>query len=246
MEATVLSVIIGALVAIVPAVLTYLYQRSQIRNEKNKMTLEREEMLLKIDKDRDIAIKESNLSEFDIFRKAYIEDRALLHKELTEAKLAEEECILKSKKLEEDMRQLKNQLLLLQISLPELPIPMWTKSDTGVFLAVNKAFETIYLDPIGKKAEECIGKTDVEVWGIEIGSIYQRHDLSAMKTGKTESFVEPLKTASTIKTIYVLRYVRKLDNSYIVGVGGLAFEESLLNSLSSQLQTNKDIQTKIE
>ncbi len=77
----------------------------------------------------------------------------------------------------------------LQRVFDSLPIPFMLKDDRLRWHMVNRAF----LEMSGLTREQCLGRTDVEVWGPERGALYTQEDESILGSGGTisveESFV---------------------------------------------------------
>ena len=58
-------------------------------------------------------------------------------------------------------------------------IPCWKKDVDGRLTYISPGYERTFLQGFGKSIEDYLGKTDVEFWGEEIGSIYRKNDLKA-------------------------------------------------------------------
>lgn len=63
--------------------------------------------------------------------------------------------------------------------------PRWRKTETGVLVALNMAYDDIYLKPRGIKRGEYVGRRDVDVWGDQIGMQYWENDLQVLRSGDT-------------------------------------------------------------
>lgn len=232
MEAIIIAAIstIGVLLG---SFLTYLYQKRQASNEAKRIDNE------------SITEREKNsqsfgIESFKIFREAYEQDLKDLRDRIISAEIAEKRCKEDYDSLSTKFEKLKLDLRLLELALPELPTPMWTKSSDGVILKLNKAFEDKYLRPLGKWNEEYIGKTDIEFWGKEIGQIYHDNDIIVMKSGKTQIFREPVKQPDgKIVYDYTIKYVRKLDDEYVIGLGGIALAEDIVKMLIDKAKLNE-------
>jgi PAS domain-containing protein len=224
MESIVIA-IISALGIGLGSFLTYLYNKRQASNEEKKID---NQALTEREKNA----QSFSLEAFKIFREAYENDLKDLRGRVLATEIAEKKCREDYDNLEEKFEKLKLNLKLLELALPELPTPMWTKSSDGIILRLNKAFEDKYLRPLGKWNDEYIGKTDIEFWGKDIGSVYHNNDLLVMKTGKTQVFKEPvLQADGTIKHDFTIKYVRKIDDQYVIGLGGIALEGDIVDML---------------
>jgi PAS domain S-box-containing protein len=80
----------------------------------------------------------------------------------------------------------------LAMMLDALPVAIVTKDDAGRWLLVNAA----YLDVIGKRRDEVLGRTDIDVFGPEDGRTYRAQDVAILETGVPLSVEEPYRLAS--------------------------------------------------
>jgi len=215
-------------------IVKYFYDKANISNNKLKiegdLTLESKRLE-----------KEFDVKGFELFMAAYKEDMKDVRERLVKTEFSEKQCLDNYTKLKEEYNQLKLSMQILEVSMPSLPTPMWTKSDTGVMLAVNAAYEDLILKPIGKKKEDYVGKTDVEFWGKEIGQTYYKNDLEVMRDKATKVFIEPIYTEEgKITSIVVIKYVRTIENQFVVGIGGIAIDSIIAEEILSKFQTYKE------
>ncbi len=80
----------------------------------------------------------------------------------------------------------------LTMMLDALPVAIVVKDDPGRWLLVNEA----YLAVIGKRREDVLGRTDIEVFGPEAGGAYRAQDLAILESGVPLSVEEPYQLAS--------------------------------------------------
>lgn len=150
-------------------------------------------------------------------------ERLRLKMDAMEAELkAQKEQQLKDK---EEIHKLSMKLQLMESAHYDLPIPSWLKDTNGVMLAINPAYEELFLTPLGLNPSNYIGKTDVEFWGETIGRPYMVKDQQVFRNGKSELCIEtvPLPNEETTRYL-ILKYVRTAGNVKI-GIAGMAFKE---------------------
>ena len=66
--------------------------------------------------------------------------------------------------------------------LQTIPDLVWLKDENGVFIACNKMFERFY----GASESEIVGRTDYDFVPRELADSFRKHDLMAMRSGKTD------------------------------------------------------------
>lgn len=124
-----------------------------------------------------------------------------------------------------EISSLQNRLIMLESATMDSPFPMWlksvgTKDKPGVMLVLNSAYERRFLLPLGRIAENYVGKTDAEFWGKEIGNQYWEIDKKVISTGLVIDTYEPSPITKEGR-IRVVKYPR-LFNRQIVGIAGIA------------------------
>jgi two-component system sensor histidine kinase/response regulator len=82
-----------------------------------------------------------------------------------------------------------------QALLDNIPHMAWMKNTAGVFLAVNEAFARAS----GHSKSEILGRTDRDVWPLELAERYMNDDLSVVASGEKFIAEEPIAEASGIK-----------------------------------------------
>jgi len=129
----------------------------------------------------------------------------------------------------EDKRHEQNQkitnlqfkIIQLESAQMDLPIPMWLKDREGGILFLNKAYESLFLIPNGKDANDYIGSDDIKIWGKEIGALYKSHDLEVVQTGQIWNGKEKILIKGKIEIWQIIKYPRYFGNS-IIGIAGVA------------------------
>lgn len=104
-----------------------------------------------------------------------------------------------------------------------LPYPQWLKDTSLKMLTLNKAYEDVFLKPIGKKISDYVGKTDYEIWPKEVADKFTENDLRALEKGGKWSGIEPiwLKDNNVSKFWRIYKHVERIGDT-IVGVAGFA------------------------
>jgi len=77
-------------------------------------------------------------------------------------------------------RQLRRQLQALQASVDNIPAPIFAKNAAGVYTDCNQAF----LDYIGRRRDEVVGKTVYDIAPPELAKIYDEADRSLLASGQ--------------------------------------------------------------
>lgn len=123
---------------------------------------------------------------------------------------------------EDEIKTLRNQLMIFESSHADIPMPMWLKDTNGIMLFLNEEYERIVLNPIGKTTEDYIGKTDYDVWGKEIGKQFTDNDKQVMRQKKPVQFKETWQGSNGATFVgTLLKYPRFLNNRTVIGIGGV-------------------------
>ncbi|MFZ1684014.1 MAG: PAS domain S-box protein [Candidatus Zixiibacteriota bacterium] len=83
---------------------------------------------------------------------------------------------------------IRQHLHFLQVLIDALPDPVYYKDVRGQYLGCNKAFERV----IGRKRDEIVGKTIIEVGGAPFGQQYYRYDAAMVHNHASQSYEGPL------------------------------------------------------
>ena len=120
-----------------------------------------------------------------------------------------------------EITQLRNQLMIFESSHSDIPIPVWLKDTDGKMLFLNEEYEKAILQPLGKTRNDYIGKTDIEVWGDDIGSNFLEHDKQIIRGRRSIQFEEVWPGANEVfYTGKVIKYPRFLGRT-VIGIGGV-------------------------
>lgn len=148
----------------------------------------------------------------------------ILNNLLTENKFFREregEAIKRISDLEKQLSYLQNKIILLESAHMDLPIPMWLKDTQGVMLAVNSAYEKMFLIPNGKTSQDYVGNRDVDVWGPVLGAQYWSHDQKVLHTGQTFDGFETVVLDGVQMNYRIIKYIRYAGRAKI-GIAGIA------------------------
>lgn len=214
-----ISIIVGAITTLISGVGGFWLSKRQIKNDERKY----------------------NADDFVLLKQSWQEEFTRLKAKVDATSISEQECNKKYAELELKYRALSAQIKLIEVSSPRLRAPQWLKDEDGVMLSLNDAYEDTFLVPIGKKREDYVGKTDIEFWGTDIGTIYRNHDLQVMRDKKPYSSIEPVKGPDGIYNVYVIKYPILMDEKYVVGIGGQSVESGLIENLVSLAQTKPSV-----
>lgn len=78
------------------------------------------------------------------------------------------------------LNTLERTILDIQKTHYEQPMPTWTKNMFGQHTWYNDSAARMIFAKIGKKNDDIIGKTDEEVWGVELANILKTLDKQAL------------------------------------------------------------------
>lgn len=120
---------------------------------------------------------------------------------------------------------LRSKVILLETASHDLPFPMWLKDMEFKMLYLNHEYEKLFLKPNGITTVDYIGKTDFDVWSVEIAESYMRSDKETIKSkngvyiATNEIIIVGENNISEkYRVIKYLRYVGKIA----IGIGGVA------------------------
>lgn len=123
------------------------------------------------------------------------------------------------------IERLLTKLSMFESSHTDSPLPMWTKDRHGIMLALNDAYEALFLSPMGHTREDYIGKTDQAVWGKEISARFVANDKHVMSTGRVSIFKEVFPINGSESPWYIIKYPRYIGTNghrTAIGVAGIA------------------------
>ena len=167
----------------------------------------------------------------------YKDDNKRLRDEFSELKKAFEKEKGERNHIELQLRsevmQLRNKLLIMESAHLDLPVPEWLKDVDGTMLAINKAYENIFLESMEKESSDYIGKQDSAVWDKATADMFQQHDRIVIRTKKPYQTQETLNMGTHLEEWEILRYPR-YSGKTLIGVGGIAFKRIKDKTTSAQ------------
>jgi PAS domain S-box-containing protein len=120
-----------------------------------------------------------------------------------------------------------------QALLDNIPHMAWMKNTAGVFLAVNEAFARAS----GHRKSEILGRTDRDIWPLELAERYMSDDLSVVESGEKFVAEEPIAEASGSKWFETFKTPICDSRGLVVGTVGLA------RDVTSRKQADEERQT---
>ncbi len=125
---------------------------------------------------------------------------------------------------DKEIINLRNQLMIFESSHTDIPLPMWLKDTSGIMLFINDEYERLILLPLGKKARDYIGQTDVEFWGKDIGLPLTQNDQKVMRNKRPEKLTEEWTGVNDVlHEGRIVKYPR-FSGKTVVGIGGVVTE----------------------
>lgn len=123
-------------------------------------------------------------------------------------------------RLMSELQDKTSQMDLLQSFIEALPFPAWIKQkgDDGVFriVTINENFVIRY----GISKKRAVGKSDFELYPLDLAEEYQRGDREVQETGKTfRSSTEMLKAGKLVPVEYI-KFTLNLPSGF-EGIGGV-------------------------
>lgn len=168
------------------------------------------------------ANKQQNSADYSTIIQMLKEENENWKRTVEALQMKEEESRQRIIDLERLSSSLQSKLLLLESAAFDFPVPMWVKDLSGKMLALNEAYEQIFLKPKNLTAQDYIGKTDDKIWGKELAKIFQANDRKAFltKIPVKETFIHELPDGSTEKYI-IIKFIR-YAGTLALGIGGIA------------------------
>lgn len=110
--------------------------------------------------------------------------------------------------------------------IENLSLPVWCKDSTGVMLWINDAYQTTY----GIRAAEYEGKTDYEVWPLEVANEYRKHDQEIVRTRLPTTTIEhipddPHNKNSPRRAQVVTKFPIFNLEGEVIAIGGVAYPQ---------------------
>ncbi len=126
------------------------------------------------------------------------------------------------------------------------PAVAFIKDKEGRFVYINATFEKCF----GKSSAQVLGRTDHDLWSLEVADGLREHDVTVLRTGKllqTEEIVPISKTQSTDWLIFKFPLHNKLGGILLAGMGIDITQRKLVEAqLSSEQQKLADANSQLE
>jgi hypothetical protein len=162
--------------------------------------------------------RQADQSQFDILIQRWEKDNERLRQR-------EQANAIEIKKLQEELITLKNKMIMLESAHFDLPLPQWLKDIDGSMLSVNAEYERVFLDVMGVRAIDYIGKTDEDIWGKEIAEVYSKTDKTVYRTRKPMHVIENIPDGAGGYISYEVFKYPRFSGNVIIGIGGIALKE---------------------
>lgn len=142
---------------------------------------------------------------------------------------AKEELEKRCKSLECENQRLLTQFIILSSSHDSSPLPQWVKDDEGRVLAVNRAYERLFLIPRGYKISDYLHHTDAAVWPPEVAEEFTLNDHEVWRRREVMDLEEriemPDKSLQKMRIIKYPRYAAGIEQP--IGIAGIAIPPAI-------------------
>jgi PAS domain S-box-containing protein len=117
------------------------------------------------------------------------------------------------------LQELEDEKSSLQAIMNNVPYLMWLKDPAGRFLAVNDLFAR----SCGRqRAEEVVGKTDLDIWPADLANKYRLDDAEVMATRQQKKVEEPVVDQGHITWVETFKTTILNANGHVIGTTGVA------------------------
>ena len=142
---------------------------------------------------------------------------------------AKAELEKRGKLLEHENQRLLTQFIILSSSHDSSPLPQWVKDDEGRVLAVNRAYERLFLIPRGYKLGDYLHHTDASVWPAEVAEEFQANDREVWRRREVMDLEERIEMPDkSLQKMRIIKYPRYADGiEQPIGIAGIAIPASL-------------------
>jgi hypothetical protein len=145
-------------------------------------------------------------------------------------------------RLDQDNSNLRVRVMHLEGLQDQLPFPQWHLDRNWRYVWVNKATELELLGPLGKTADDVIGKSATEVWPPEIAAKLKEIDSRAMHSGTRRAFGIGFSFGPDIPGTFHIAKFPVFSNNKHTGWTGLAIpEEAGPNDLAKRVIIDKSL-----
>lgn len=124
-------------------------------------------------------------------------------------------------KLQSENAELRQRLEIMEGAHMDLPWPQWLKDRNGTMIAVNPAYEIMFLAPRGYVKSDYVGERDESVWPADIAVAFREHDAVVLRTREPQDFFEEVVMPDgSRKTLRFLKFPRTVGGA-VVGIAGM-------------------------
>lgn len=173
--------------------------------------------------------RKAELEEAEAGNKHLLTAMQLYQKDNKELRADVDELKKKTEELEGHLLNEKTLRLKMQVQLSvymqahlSMPLPMWVKDKEFRMVSVNKPYWRVFLKPKGIDMHEYSGRNDSEIWGNEVGTLFNRHDRLAKKNGFWVGRERITVEGADWTEDWVFVKYRLEENDDFVGIGGVA------------------------
>jgi PAS domain S-box-containing protein len=138
------------------------------------------------------------------------------------------------RRAEDDLRHSEE---LFEVFMDHSPAIAWMKDAEGRYVYCNKKFESSF----NVTQAGVIGRTDSELWSVEIAQKHREDDLAVLATGKPLEFEEPIPDPSAQREAWVTKFPFH-DPLGRMLVGGKAIEITEHKRLEAQLRQSQKLE----
>jgi PAS domain S-box-containing protein len=131
--------------------------------------------------------------------------------------------------LELENHRLLTQFIILSSSHDSSPLPQWVKDEDGRILAVNRAYERIFLLPRGYKIQDYLHQKDSHVWPKAIAEEFKKNDDLVWRTRRVHDLLEKIEMpGGEVRKMRIIKFPRYADGiENPIGIAGIAVPDKL-------------------
>lgn len=138
------------------------------------------------------------------------------------------------KNLQQRVSRQELHLLALDASHYNHPWPAWIKDVDGTPIVINKAFEDIFLSPLGFNRFDYIGHNDYAIWDKQVADEFRNNDRSVVRTKDVWEGIENVGNNGSTENWWVVKYPI-MYNREAIGIAGTAVP---LSKILTKMNTN--------
>lgn len=126
---------------------------------------------------------------------------------------------------------------LQKVILDNIPHIAWLKDKDSRYVAANEAFAI----ECGVKAEDIVGKTDLDLWPLELAEKYRADDKEVMESGRRMCFEEPISNKEgRIKWFEMIKSLVYNEKGEITGIVGIASDIGEHKQVKEKMQAYQE------